>query len=58
MMTTAAALLGGVPLMLSAGTGAEIRQPLGYGFEIRGSRSDAINAAGLMAAQGSAIAGS
>jgi HAE1 family hydrophobic/amphiphilic exporter-1 len=30
MMTTAAALLGGVPLMLGTGTGAEIRQPLGY----------------------------
>jgi len=30
MMTTAAALLSGVPLMLGAGTGAEIRQPLGY----------------------------
>jgi HAE1 family hydrophobic/amphiphilic exporter-1 len=30
MMTTAAALLGGVPLMLGAGTGSEIRQPLGY----------------------------
>src|SRR5262249_2110293 len=30
MMTTAAALLGGVPLMLGAGTGAEIRQPLGF----------------------------
>ena len=29
-MTTAAALLGGVPLMIGAGTGAEIRQPLGY----------------------------
>jgi HAE1 family hydrophobic/amphiphilic exporter-1 len=29
-MTTMAALLGGVPLMLGAGTGAEIRQPLGY----------------------------
>jgi HAE1 family hydrophobic/amphiphilic exporter-1 len=25
-----AALLSGVPLMLGAGTGAEIRQPLGY----------------------------
>jgi HAE1 family hydrophobic/amphiphilic exporter-1 len=25
-----AALLGGVPLMLGTGTGAEIRQPLGY----------------------------
>jgi hypothetical protein len=30
MMTTMAALLGCVPLMLSTGTGAEIRQPLGY----------------------------
>jgi multidrug efflux pump subunit AcrB len=30
MMTTMAALLRGVPLMLGAGTGAEIRQPLGY----------------------------
>jgi hydrophobic/amphiphilic exporter-1 (mainly G- bacteria), HAE1 family len=30
MMTTAAALLGGVPLMLGAGNGAEIRQPLGF----------------------------
>ncbi|WP_398469496.1 multidrug efflux RND transporter permease subunit [Tardiphaga sp.] len=30
MMTTMAALLGGVPLMLGTGTGSEIRQPLGY----------------------------
>jgi HAE1 family hydrophobic/amphiphilic exporter-1 len=30
LMTTMAALLGGVPLMLAAGPGAEIRQPLGY----------------------------
>ncbi|MDQ0395607.1 efflux RND transporter permease subunit [Labrys monachus] len=30
LMTTMAALLGGVPLMLGSGTGAEIRQPLGY----------------------------
>jgi HAE1 family hydrophobic/amphiphilic exporter-1 len=30
LMTTLAALLGGVPLMLGAGTGAEIRQPLGF----------------------------
>ncbi len=30
LMTTMAALLGGVPLMLGHGTGAEIRQPLGY----------------------------
>ena len=29
-MTTMAALLGGVPLMLGSGTGAELRQPLGY----------------------------
>jgi multidrug efflux pump len=28
-MTTLAALFGAVPLMLSAGTGAELRQPLG-----------------------------
>jgi len=30
MMTTTAAILGGVPLMLGTGTGAEIRQPLGF----------------------------
>jgi hydrophobe/amphiphile efflux-1 (HAE1) family protein len=30
MMTTFAALLGAVPLALGQGTGAEIRQPLGY----------------------------
>nr|WP_156771667.1 efflux RND transporter permease subunit [Labrys sp. WJW] len=30
LMTTMAALLGGVPLMLGSGTGSEIRQPLGY----------------------------
>jgi multidrug efflux pump len=30
LMTTLAALLGGVPLMLGTGTGSEIRQPLGY----------------------------
>ncbi len=30
MMTTMAALLGGVPLMLGTGDGSEIRQPLGY----------------------------
>ena len=29
-MTTMAALLGGVPLILGTGTGSEIRQPLGY----------------------------
>jgi multidrug efflux pump subunit AcrB len=30
MMTTMAALLAGLPLMLGAGTGSELRQPLGY----------------------------
>jgi HAE1 family hydrophobic/amphiphilic exporter-1 len=30
LMTTMAALLGGVPMMLGAGVGSEIRQPLGY----------------------------
>ena len=30
LMTTMAAMLGGVPLMLGAGAGSEIRQPLGY----------------------------
>ena len=30
MMTTMAAMLGGVPLMLGQGTGSEICQPLGY----------------------------
>ena len=30
MMTTMAALLGAIPLALGGGTGAEIRQPLGY----------------------------
>jgi hydrophobe/amphiphile efflux-1 (HAE1) family protein len=30
MMTTMAALLGAIPLAIASGTGAEIRQPLGY----------------------------
>jgi multidrug efflux pump subunit AcrB len=30
IMTTAAALLAGLPLMLGHGTGSELRQPLGY----------------------------
>ncbi len=30
LMTTMAALLGAVPLMVGAGTGSELRQPLGY----------------------------
>ncbi len=29
-MTTVAAIMGGVPLMLGTGTGSQIRQPLGY----------------------------
>jgi HAE1 family hydrophobic/amphiphilic exporter-1 len=29
-MTTMAAMLGGVPMMLGTGAGSEIRQPLGY----------------------------
>src|SRR6185312_12807409 len=30
MMTTMAAILGALPLMLGRGTGSELRQPLGY----------------------------
>jgi multidrug efflux pump subunit AcrB len=30
MMTTMAALLSGLPLMLESGAGSELRQPLGY----------------------------
>ncbi len=30
IMTTMAAMLGGIPLMLGHGTGSELRQPLGY----------------------------
>jgi HAE1 family hydrophobic/amphiphilic exporter-1 len=30
MMTTAAAMLAGVPLALGGGTGSELRQPLGF----------------------------
>jgi len=30
LMTTMAALLGGVPLMIGSGTGSELRQPLGF----------------------------
>jgi HAE1 family hydrophobic/amphiphilic exporter-1 len=30
MMTTAAAMMAGVPLALGHGTGSELRQPLGY----------------------------
>ena len=37
LMTTLAALLGALPLMLSTGVGAELRRPLGYRH---GRRSD------------------
>jgi HAE1 family hydrophobic/amphiphilic exporter-1 len=30
MMTTLAAIFGGIPLMIGFGAGAELRQPLGY----------------------------
>jgi multidrug efflux pump subunit AcrB len=30
LMTTMAAMLGGIPLMLGTGAGSELRQPLGY----------------------------
>jgi HAE1 family hydrophobic/amphiphilic exporter-1 len=30
LMTTMAALRGGVPMMLGSGVGSELRQPLGY----------------------------
>jgi multidrug efflux pump subunit AcrB len=30
LMTTMAAMLGGVPMMVGTGVGSEIRQPLGY----------------------------
>jgi multidrug efflux pump subunit AcrB len=30
LMTTMAALLGGVPMMVGTGVGSELRQPLGY----------------------------
>ena len=30
LMTTMAALLGGVPMMIGGGAGSELRQPLGY----------------------------
>jgi len=34
MMTTAAAMVAGVPLALGPGTGSELRQPLGYAIAI------------------------
>lgn len=47
-MTTLAALLGALPLMLSTGVGAELRRPLGIGM-VGGlivSRADAVYHAG------------
>jgi len=32
LMTTACAMLGGMPMILALGTGSEFRQPLGYGI--------------------------
>ena len=49
MMTTMAAMLGGVPLMLGHGTGSELRQPLGYamvGGLHRQPGADAVHDAG------------
>ncbi len=49
LMTTTAALLGGVPLMLGSGAGSEIRQPLGYaivGGLLLAAGADAVHHAG------------
>lgn len=51
-MTTLAALLGALPLMLSTGVGAELRRPLGIGM-VGGlivSRADAVHHAGDLSA--------
>ncbi len=51
-MTTLAALLGALPLMLSTGVGAELRRPLGIGM-VGGlivSRADAVYHAGDLSA--------
>lgn len=51
-MTTTAALLGALPLMLSTGVGAELRRPLGIGM-VGGlivSRADAVHHAGDLSA--------
>lgn len=52
LMTTTAALLGALPLMLSTGVGAELRRPLGIGM-VGGlivSRADAVHHAGDLSA--------
>ena len=51
LMTTMAALLGGVPMMLGTGVGSEIRQPLGYaivGGLLSVADSDALYDAGRL----------
>jgi multidrug efflux pump subunit AcrB len=40
-MTTMAALLGGVPMLLGTGVGSEIRQPLGQQARARMARMSA-----------------
>ena len=52
LMTTLAALLGALPLMLSTGVGAELRRPLGIGM-VGGlivSGADAVHHAGDLSA--------
>jgi multidrug efflux pump subunit AcrB len=44
MMTTMAALLGGLPLMFSAGAGSELRRPLGFSI-VGADRSARVTAA-------------
>lgn len=58
LMTTLAALLGALPLMLSTGVGAELRRPLGIGMVggLMLSRTDVIHHAGDLSAVRPAIA--
>jgi multidrug efflux pump subunit AcrB len=44
MMTTAAAMMAGAPLALGHGTGAELRQPLGYAHRGRAGAQPASHA--------------
>ena len=56
MMTTMAALLGGLPLALGSGTGAELRRPLGItivGGLLRVADPDALHDAGDLPLHGS-----
>jgi hypothetical protein len=43
IMTTMAALLGGIALMLGQGTGSEVRQPLGYALVRRQTLPSAVD---------------